>query len=102
MPVYNKRGILLLPKVIVLNPKDGKKSRFYAACKVFFYYSTVKLPDKLICVTLRHYHKSITLTFHRFLCLLTLFYFILYYYCLAIYYKINRQIYNILFNCNRT
>ena len=23
MPVYNKRGILLLPKVIVLNPKDG-------------------------------------------------------------------------------
>ena len=24
MPVYNKRGILLLPKVIVLNPKDGK------------------------------------------------------------------------------
>ena len=45
MPVYNKRGILLLPKVIVLNPKDGKKSRFYAACKVFFYYSTVKLPE---------------------------------------------------------
>ena len=25
MSVYNKRGILLLPKVIVLNPKDGKK-----------------------------------------------------------------------------
>ena len=25
MPVYNKRGILLLPKVIVLNPKDGNK-----------------------------------------------------------------------------
>ena len=25
MPVYNKRGILLLPKVIVLNPKDGWK-----------------------------------------------------------------------------
>ena len=25
MPVYNKRGILLLPKVIVLNPKDGVK-----------------------------------------------------------------------------
>ena len=24
MPVYNKRGILLLPKVIVLNPKDGQ------------------------------------------------------------------------------
>ena len=24
MPVYNKREILLLPKVIVLNPKDGK------------------------------------------------------------------------------
>jgi len=24
MSVYNKRGILLLPKVIVLNPKDGK------------------------------------------------------------------------------
>ena len=23
MSVYNKRGILLLPKVIVLNPKDG-------------------------------------------------------------------------------
>ena len=23
MPVYNKREILLLPKVIVLNPKDG-------------------------------------------------------------------------------
>ena len=23
MPVYNKMGILLLPKVIVLNPKDG-------------------------------------------------------------------------------
>ena len=22
-----------------------KKSRFYAACKVFFYYSTVKLPE---------------------------------------------------------
>lgn len=32
MPVYNKRGILLLPKVIVLNPKDGifYKSRVYA------------------------------------------------------------------------
>lgn len=32
MPVYNKRGILLLPKVIVLNPKDGemvKKIRFF-------------------------------------------------------------------------
>jgi len=28
MPVYNKRGILLLPKVIVLNPKDG--NGFYA------------------------------------------------------------------------
>ena len=27
MPVYNKRGILLLPKVIVLNPKDGNKNR---------------------------------------------------------------------------
>ena len=26
MPVYNKRGILLLPKVIVLNPKDGLSS----------------------------------------------------------------------------
>ena len=26
MPVYNKRGILLLPKVIVLNPKDGNKA----------------------------------------------------------------------------
>ena len=26
MPVYNKRGILLLPKVIVLNPKDGSAS----------------------------------------------------------------------------
>ena len=26
MPVYNKRGILLLPKVIVLNPKDGNKT----------------------------------------------------------------------------
>ena len=26
MPVYNKRGILLLPKVIVLNPKDGNLS----------------------------------------------------------------------------
>ena len=26
MPVYNKRGILLLPKVIVLNPKDGEKT----------------------------------------------------------------------------
>lgn len=25
MSVYNKRGILLLPKVIVLNPKDGSK-----------------------------------------------------------------------------
>lgn len=25
MPVYNKRGILLLPKVIVLNPKDGSR-----------------------------------------------------------------------------
>lgn len=24
MSVYNKRGILLLPKVIVLNPKDGR------------------------------------------------------------------------------
>ena len=27
MPVYNKRGILLLPKVIVLNPKDGSVFR---------------------------------------------------------------------------
>ena len=26
MPVYNKREILLLPKVIVLNPKDGYDS----------------------------------------------------------------------------
>ena len=26
MPVYNKRGILLLPKVIVLNPKDGDEA----------------------------------------------------------------------------
>ena len=25
MPVCNKRGILLLPKVIVLNPKDGRE-----------------------------------------------------------------------------
>jgi len=25
MPVYNKREILLLPKVIVLNPKDGNE-----------------------------------------------------------------------------
>ena len=34
MPVYNKRGILLLPKVIVLNPKDGKFprwARFYVS-----------------------------------------------------------------------
>ena len=29
MPVYNKRGILLLPKVIVLNPKDGHIVNFY-------------------------------------------------------------------------
>ena len=28
MPVYNKRGILLLPKVIVLNPKDGCVASF--------------------------------------------------------------------------
>ena len=28
MPVYNKRGILLLPKVIVLNPKDGLHGLF--------------------------------------------------------------------------
>ena len=27
MPVYNKRGILLLPKVIVLNPKDGRTGK---------------------------------------------------------------------------
>lgn len=33
MPVYNKRGILLLPKVIVLNPKDGKD----AGMKVGYY-----------------------------------------------------------------
>ena len=29
MPVYNKRGILLLPKVIVLNPKDGGSYTLY-------------------------------------------------------------------------
>jgi len=29
MPVYNKRGILLLPKVIVLNPKDGSFEKAY-------------------------------------------------------------------------
>ena len=31
MPVYNKRGILLLPKVIVLNPKDGPLRLFLEA-----------------------------------------------------------------------
>ena len=31
MPVYNKRGILLLPKVIVLNPKDGNSVILIAA-----------------------------------------------------------------------
>jgi len=29
MSVYNKRGILLLPKVIVLNPKDGHICKSY-------------------------------------------------------------------------
>lgn len=32
MPVYNKRGILLLPKVIVLNPKDGNQRRGGFCC----------------------------------------------------------------------
>ena len=34
MPVYNKRGILLLPKVIVLNPKDGYLKAAHMAVNV--------------------------------------------------------------------
>lgn len=36
MPVYNKRGILLLPKVIVLNPKDGTYARVHILASSFF------------------------------------------------------------------
>ena len=38
MPVYNKRGILLLPKVIVLNPKDGM-------CTVLFLFACSAISD---------------------------------------------------------
>ena len=37
MPVYNKRGILLLPKVIVLNPKDGRIAGKGSGIRLFFF-----------------------------------------------------------------
>ena len=56
MSVYNKRGILLLPKVIVLNPKDGyitklrifqifslKPCYFFVFCKK--YYESLRFYD---------------------------------------------------------
>ena len=57
MPVYNKRGILLLPKVIVLNPKDGntgitglkQESLRNNLLKNIYVNHTADIPERGIC-----------------------------------------------------
>ena len=48
MPVYNKRGILLLPKVIVLNPKDGKMMEGRTSFIVAHRLSTIREADMIL------------------------------------------------------
>ena len=59
MPVYNKRGILLLPKVIVLNPKDGMP---YISGTAMVNYATMPMTVEvggatIFVINVDHYEK---------------------------------------------
>ena len=62
MPVYNKRGILLLPKVIVLNPKDG----YITKLRIFQIFSLKPCYFFVFC---KKYYES--LRFYDFHCILS-------------------------------